>query len=114
MNIKYSYVSLETSSAINIQMMEESACASRISISINCSSSVPSETSSIFIPIYTDSENEIFVGSMPSTVKLEFTPSVIINKIFTSQSSQWPSLETGYHIALSSNPIKGTQATQIT
>ena len=111
-NIEYSDISLEASSAIYIQMRELTATAIGISILINCSSSIPSELSSIFIPVYTDSENQIFLGNTPTIVAFDFTSSVIIIKIFTSQSSQWPSLETGYHIALARNPIKGPQSTQ--
>ena len=76
-NIEYNDVLLETSSAINIQMRELTAAAIGISILINCSSSISSEFSSIFIPIYTDSKNQIFLGTTPTIVKFDFTSSVI-------------------------------------
>ena len=77
-NIEYHDVSLEASiSTISILMREETASANSISISINCSSSIPSELSSAFIPIYTDSENEIFIGSLPTIVEFDLTSSVL-------------------------------------
>ena len=75
--IEYSEISLETSSKISMQMGEITAAASSISVSINCSSSIPSEYSSIFIPIYPDTENQVFVGNSPTIINFDFTSSVI-------------------------------------
>ena len=75
-SIEYNNISLEATSTIQIQMTERTAAASGISVLMNCSSSIPSELSSVFIPIYTDSENEIFIGVQPTIVQFDFTPSV--------------------------------------
>ena len=77
-NIAYNDISIESASKINIQMKELTSSASGISVLINCSSSIPSELSSIYIPIYTDSESEMFIGKNPTIMQFNFISSVII------------------------------------
>ena len=76
-NIEYTGISLGATSMIYIQMRETSAVATGISLSINSSSSIPSEFSSIFLSVYPDSNYEIFIGNNPTIINFDFTSSVI-------------------------------------
>ena len=58
-------------------MKEETSSANGISVSLNCTSSIPLEPSSVYVPIYPDSDNLLFLGVKPTQVQFEFTPSVI-------------------------------------
>jgi hypothetical protein len=95
-------------------MKEALSYASFLSVNLTSSSSIPNEFSSVFIPVNPNSKELLLRGTDPTIVYYSLTPSVIFMKIFTSQSSEWPSSETGYHIAPDQNPMIGSLSTQET
>ena len=74
--VSYLNVSLDSLSYILIKMDETSSFASAMSVNISCSSSIPDEISSVYIPLQPESGYYIFRGLIPSTISYEFTPSV--------------------------------------
>ncbi|OMJ87655.1 hypothetical protein SteCoe_10581 [Stentor coeruleus] len=106
-NIKYSDIIFSNNAEITIKLNERTARSSYISANITISSSIPSEPSNIFIPIYPTSVKHVFIGTNPSIIPLKVIPS-----IFYSQDKKWPSKLTGYHIASDDDIIIGETATQ--
>jgi hypothetical protein len=100
---------VSTTSSILIEMREVASYASYIGVNISSTSSIPSEISSAFIPVDPKSSEHIFRGTTPSIISYKFTPSV-----FTSESGNWPSLETGFHISSYNDVTIGSLATQKT
>lgn len=93
---------LTNTGSTTIVMSESQSFAAEIYVNVTTSSSIPDEVSSIFTVITAD-ENTIFRGIEPTIVYLLVTPSV-----FLSQVSDWASELTGYHIAQSRDPTKGS------
>ena len=88
---------------INLELTEKLSYASGIQINITSSSSVPSKISSVYTAIRPTSNN-VFIGSDQSEFYFTATPS-----LFKSESSAWPSKETGYHISSGTSTKKGSQ-----
>ncbi|OMJ94599.1 hypothetical protein SteCoe_2248 [Stentor coeruleus] len=105
-HVNYKNAYIEKEAKIQFKMKENTSYSSGITVNISASSSIPDEISSIFVSLYPD-DNKVFRGKTSSAVYFELIPSV-----FTSESSNWPSLETGYHIALQKSSEKGFQVTQ--
>ena len=105
--IFYKNVTLSGTSSIFVDLREYSSYASAISLNITCSSSIPDQISSVFSSIRPTSGSSIFRGLEPSVFSFELTPSVSFIKVFTSQSSEWNSYSTGYHISKSFTPVYG-------
>lgn len=70
-------------------------------------SSIPNQQSSI-LSIIVPSENSIFFGSLASEFFFAMTPS-----LFKSESRNWPSLSTGYHVSSESSQIIGSESLTI-
>ncbi|OMJ92453.1 hypothetical protein SteCoe_4792 [Stentor coeruleus] len=113
-SITYNNIILLNSAKILIILTERTSRASFIGANFTISSSIPSESSNIFIPIFPTDLKQVLVGSIPSIIPLKIIPSVIFIKIFYSQDNKWPSILTGYHVASSENVIIGETATQKT
>lgn len=96
-------------SSVLVEMKEQSSYASSIGVNITSSSSIPEKISSNFIPVETPSSDYLFKGKNPTIISCKFTPSV-----FTSESSDWPDLETGFHVSSYGSNILGSLATQNT
>ncbi|OMJ83664.1 hypothetical protein SteCoe_15331 [Stentor coeruleus] len=94
---------------VYISMTDKQSYSSGIGVNITVSSSIPNEFSSIFTVITPEYGNNVFRGRKPSIFPYTLTPSV-----FRSESSSWPSLETGYHISLDSSIEYGSLSTQTT
>lgn len=77
--ISYYKYSISSTSSLNLQFRDPSASASLITINVTSSSSIPGEKSGIFLPIFTNSDYEIFLGTSPTIVTFELTPSVLIS-----------------------------------
>ncbi|OMJ79590.1 hypothetical protein SteCoe_20359 [Stentor coeruleus] len=107
--INYSDIIFSENAIITIKLSERTARASYISVNITISSSIPSESSNIYLPIIPSDEKQILVGPRPSVISLNAIPS-----IFYSQDTKWPNKITGYHLALSENVVVGETATQKT
>lgn len=88
---------------LDLELTEKLSYASGIQINITSSSSVPNKISSVYTAIRPASNN-VFIGSDESKFYLTATPS-----LFKSESSSWPSKETGYHISSGTSTKKGSQ-----
>lgn len=75
-SITYYGFSISSTSTVNIQLLESSACASVITVNVTSTSSIPGESSSVFLPIFTGSDFKVFLGAKPTIVNFELTPSV--------------------------------------
>ena len=104
----------QKTSEVLIKLKEKSSFSSAISVNMSLSSSIPNEISSIFTSFSTDSAETLFRGTTPSKVYYKLTPSVIAKQLFTSESSQWPSKESGYHVSNFQEPEKGSISTKYT
>ena len=109
--ITYSGVSSGSSSSIMIFMGESEAYATSMSINLTSSSSVPNQISSVFLPIYTGSNLQLFRGITPTVISYELTPSVRTIQVFQSQSPRWNS-DTGYHVMADQEVSVGSLSTQ--
>lgn len=90
--------------SILITSREKTSYATFLYANVTSDSSIPNEISSIKNKLY-PSENYIFIGSEASTFYYTITPS-----LSTSESSNWPSKRTGYHISSDKPPMKGSQS----
>ncbi|OMJ74619.1 hypothetical protein SteCoe_26399 [Stentor coeruleus] len=100
---------IQSIASVYIELKESRSFANNIGVNITSSSSIPNEVSNIFVIIEPPSKNYLFRGTVPTTIYFKLTPSV-----FTSESTEWPSFETGFHISTSENPDIGSIATQKT
>jgi hypothetical protein len=89
---------------VNIQLSEPQSFSSAISLKIETSSSIPDEVSSISESIWSD-KDQLFRGSIPSTFSYLMTPS-----LFKTDSKLWEDNQTGYHISVEQDPVKGSQS----
>ena len=76
-SLSYTDFSLQSDSTVQIQMLETLASATSMSVNVTSTSSIPNQQSSVFIPISTGSDLLVFLGTSPTVVSYEFTPSVI-------------------------------------
>ena len=106
--IEYTNIQIDNNPSISISFQEPDNYATHISINVTSFSSIPGEVSSILLYTYPDSLATVFRGPNPTIFSLKIIPSVIVIKIFYSQSNNWPSQSTGYHIGLYNNPIQGS------
>ena len=107
-SISYTGFSLPSDSTISLQMLEPLASATSISVNLTSISSIPKAESSVFLPVSTGSDLLLFLGTKPTVVTYELTPSVTDIQVFFSQSDNWPSLATGYHVSVNKNVQLGT------
>jgi len=89
---------------ISYELTEDNSFAEYIVVNITCSSSIPNEISSVRQTIKPES-TKVFRGPQPSELDFEVTSS-----IFISESAQWPSKETGFHVASIGRASKGSQS----
>lgn len=75
-SIEYSNITFLNNAEITIKLNERTARASYISVNITISSSIPSEPSNIFIPIFPPNTKQVFVGPDPSIVPINIISSV--------------------------------------
>lgn len=71
---------------------------------IQTTSSIPGEISSISNVIWSN-KDQYFKGSVSSIFSFLMTPS-----IFKTDSSEWQTDTTGYHISILKEPVYGSQA----
>ena len=76
--IKYTNFSLLSDCTVQILMLEGLASATSMSNNVTSTSSIPNQESSVYLPISTGSDLLVFIGTKPTVVAYEFTPSVII------------------------------------
>ena len=76
--IIYTGFSLSPTSSLSIQMLEDSASATSMSLNVTSASSIPDQPSSVYLSVYPGSDLLIFLGTRPTVVTYEFTPSVIV------------------------------------
>ncbi|OMJ69069.1 hypothetical protein SteCoe_33305 [Stentor coeruleus] len=113
-SITYNNIILSNSAKILMILTEKASRASYIGVNFTISSSIPSESSNAFIPIFPSNVKQVLIGTKPSIIPLSIIPSVIFIKVFYSQDNRWPSVLTGYHVASNDNVIIGETATQKT
>ncbi|OMJ82363.1 hypothetical protein SteCoe_16964 [Stentor coeruleus] len=99
----------QTIASVYIELKESRSYASYIGVNITSSSSIPNEISSVFISATPPSKDYLFRGTTPTVMSYKFTPSV-----FTSESTEWPSFETGFHVSSYNDVVIGSLATQKT
>ena len=95
-------------SHIYLHFLSQLTYASFISLNLSISSSIPGEKSKIVISLGPEYKSQVFKGADPTLFRFSMIPSVIYKKIFYSDTSKWPSKETGYHIQNSKNHQKGS------
>ena len=88
---------------ISIISYEYESYCSIITVNVTSDSSIPSEISSVVINLKPESNYKVFKGNSPSQFFFDMTPSV-----FYSESGNWPSELTGYHVAKYGSSVIGT------
>ena len=101
--VKCRHAEITKGSQISVSLTEKLSYASGIRINLTSSSSVPDQISSVYLSIK-PSSGKVFIGSAASEFYFIATPS-----LFKSESSSWPSEETGYHISTGSTSKAGNQ-----
>ena len=94
---------IEPGAFIQAVSTENSSFASAISVSVNSSSSIPGSNSYFQSGVIAD-DQKVFAGSIATTFSFSVTPSY-----FESDSSIYPSSDTGYHISQDAPPVSGSQ-----
>ena len=94
---------IHTGAYLTIELTEKLSYSSTIQVNITSSSSVPNKISSMFTAIWPDSD-KVFIGPTASEFFFTATPS-----LFKSESSDWPSKETGYHFSSGKGSLLGSQ-----
>ena len=84
----------------------ESYC-SILSVNVTSESSIPGEKSSVGLYLKPKSNYQVFKGSTASEFYFEMTPSV-----FYSESAEWPSELTGYHVSKYGSSMIGKTSEQ--
>ena len=88
---------------LSITLQEQLSYSTGIIITASSSSSIPGNSSSVTQSLYASS-GCMFIGPVASQFSFIMTPS-----LFVSESSQWPSTQTGYHVFSDSIAIAGSQ-----
>jgi hypothetical protein len=83
--------------------------ATAIYVNVTCTSSIPDEISSVAQQI-SPSYKHIFKGHEASLFYFEVTPSVRAKQLFLTDSAQWPTEATGYHVSSVKSTVVGSQA----
>lgn len=86
---------ISTGAKVEYQLNEDWSYANYIKTSVESTSSIPSQSSTIELSVKPAS-GRVFRGSDASKVYFE-----LITSVFTSESSDWPAELTGYHISAS-------------
>ena len=94
---------IDSTATVKFMLKETLSFSTGIYVNVASTSSIPESESSIFTPIYADT-NQIYIGSVPSEFSFIMTPS-----LFESNLHQYPSMSTGYHTTLQNTPTKGSQ-----
>ncbi|OMJ94323.1 hypothetical protein SteCoe_2523 [Stentor coeruleus] len=106
--INFSNFSIDsTLSSITLSFKEKSSYTSFFTVNFTSSSSIPDSFSSVFIPVNSPSSKFVFKGNSPTLVYLRLIPS-----LFTSESSEWKNLDTGYHLQIDEDPKIGSLTSQ--
>mmetsp|Transcript_32910 Transcript_32910/g.57546 ORF Transcript_32910/g.57546 Transcript_32910/m.57546 type:complete len:1174 (+) Transcript_32910:701-4222(+) len=94
---------VQTGAYVSYFISDIESFASAIAANVTCSSSIPGEISSIQQSVKAKS-NYVIRGKAATQIYFEMTPS-----IFVSESDNWPSSTTGYHVAATKSPELGTE-----
>ena len=94
---------IDTGAFISITLQEKLSYSTGILVNVTSSSSIPSNCSSMVQSIYPRT-GFIFIGAVASQAYFAMIPS-----LFTSQSSAWTGLDTGYHISAEKAFVAGTE-----
>jgi hypothetical protein len=112
--VDFKKVLFEEDSEIQLNLNDLTASASGILLKLSSSSSIPKELSESFVPVFPSKKSSLFRGQVPTVAKFEFIPSVIFIQLFYSESSNWPSFSSGYHVRYTSQITLGTTVDQKT
>jgi hypothetical protein len=94
---------LSGAASIKLKLFESESFSSGVVLKVETSSSIPGEVSSIENVIWSDSY-QYFRGPKATVFSYLMTPS-----LFTSDASEWDSEQTGYHISVLYDTVKGSQ-----
>jgi hypothetical protein len=109
--LKFSNLEIPSKKAeIELLMKESNSFASALSVNLSVSSSIPDQISSVVQSFKVPSSKEVLKGFRPSSFFYSFTPSVVFIQVFTSESTNWPSKATGFHIDTSEDVQIGSTA----
>mmetsp|Transcript_5708 Transcript_5708/g.10208 ORF Transcript_5708/g.10208 Transcript_5708/m.10208 type:complete len:981 (-) Transcript_5708:36-2978(-) len=86
---------VSTGAMVEYQLSEDWSYANYIKSTVSSTSSIPKESSMVQL-VVSPASGRVFRGSEPSKVYFE-----LISSVFTSESSEWDSELTGYHISAS-------------
>lgn len=95
---------------LNYEFQQPYAFSESIAVNVTTTSSIPGEVSSIQQTISSDSD-QLFRGFKPSEFFFQMTPSVSSRQVFITDSSEWTSDVTGYHVSMLVTPVKGSTST---
>ena len=110
--IKYKDFSIDSSGKLESGFKAIFAYCSYISLHIISSSSVPKESSEVFIPIFPSNFTHLFRGFAASEFQVEFIPSVSFMQVFYSDSNLFDDELTGFHLVDRKNHVVGDTVDQ--
>lgn len=94
---------IDSQSSVSIYLNEKFSYASSISVNLTSTSSIPDSISSEISTIST-TDNQLFIGSIPTSFYFTLIPS-----LFTSSVGTTSIQDTGYHVLINSLPDQGSQ-----
>jgi hypothetical protein len=104
-SFKITNFDINSVSSIDLKLTESQSFCSGIVVKIQTSSSIPGEVSSINNVIRSDTFR-YFRGQIPTVFTYLMTPS-----LFTTDTKEWENEQTGYHVSILQETVKGSQAT---
>ena len=110
--ITYKDFSIDSNGKLESGFKTVYAYCSYISLHIISSSSIPKETSEVFIPLFPSNFTHLFRGFAASQFQVEFIPSVFFMQVFNSDSNLFDDDLTGFHLADRKNHVVGATVDQ--
>jgi hypothetical protein len=100
---------INTGEYIEYNMQQQSSFSDRIVANVTSSSSIPGETSSVEQSI-SSAYNTMYRGSAFNLMYFELIPSVSSRQVFITDSAEWTTDQTGYHVAVNKAAVEGSTA----
>jgi hypothetical protein len=98
---------INTGAYIEYNMQQQNSYSNRIVANVTSTSSIPGETSSVEQSISSE-YNAMYRGSAFNLMYFELIPSVSSRQVFITDSGEWTTDRTGYHVAVNKAAVEGS------
>jgi hypothetical protein len=98
---------INTGAYIEYNMQQQNSYSDRIVANVTSTSSIPGENSSVEQSI-SSAYDTVYRGSDFNQIYFEVTPSVRPRQVFITDSAEWNTDLTGYHVAANKAAVEGS------